>query len=391
MNETIESTRRLEPALRYLSTHPDAKVKAVAVQFKANPTTLWAWLGAHNQGRPHPPKHIIDNCLVAPDPVKKPASTVMVRRPIASAPIAKKISGPDEKLLLWLEGQRVQIKGGANTFLVEVTPPLAASWMTLNMANRKPSKAKIRRFAAAIKEGRWSINGETVKFSATGRLIDGQSRLMACQLAAVPVVLEVRGGLPDVAQQSMDSGEIRTGAHTLEMLGEKYPQILAPAVKLVWQLERGSIQSSSSSQSGSRIKLENGELAPLVERHLGLKASVGWVMTKGAKLDRMIQPSTAAFFHYLFGRADPKRRDAFFVALTEGLGLTKVSPIYHLREQLLSDRAEKVHRVRKLAQLGLFVKAWNAYVHNQRTPALVFDSGEKIPVIAGLLLPAIAA
>src|SRR6185369_5866959 len=116
-------------------------------------------------------------------------------------------------------------------------------------------------------------NGETIKFSISGRLIDGQSRLMACIEAGATVPMEVRGGLPDVAQESMDCGELRKNNHTLEMMGERNAGILAPALKLVWLWETDRL---SGNKFGVSNVLENSAVKPLLQKHTGLKSSVGW-------------------------------------------------------------------------------------------------------------------
>ena len=277
----------------------------------------------------------------------------------------------------------MKITGRVNAFQVEVTPAIAERWLTFNQANRSPSKAKIKRFAASMKSGRWVLNGETVKFSVSGRLLDGQSRLMAVILAGVTVLLEVRAGLPDAVQKSMDIGELRKGTHTLEMMGEKYPAVLAPALKLYWLWERDILGGNKFKQT---TVMENYDLPPMLEKHVAMKASVGWVMGPGAAIAKLLAPSTAAFFHYSFGVIDEQLRDHFFNALAEGEALTKISPIYHLRERLLDDRLKKVASSQKFVHRALIIKAWNMARRGEKATGLRWASGEEFPAIDGAKL-----
>ena len=393
----------LVSALRHLAHNPDKKVSAVAAKFNVPEKKMWEWLGAHNRSKKDLSESLLDRVLAAERsaPATKAVAAAVrsrinkaVRQPGRLAAPPECIVSPAKppaltsELEVWLKAQGLAPASTALTYLVEVTPAIAASWLLLNQGNRNPSKAKIRRFAAAIKAGQWCVNGETIKFSVTGRLLDGQSRLRAIVLAGVPAVLEIRAGLPDVAQQSMDIGETRKGTHTLEMLGEKYPQVLAPALKLVWLQESGRL---GWTQAGKLGILENMAIIPLLERHAELKASVGWVMTTGMKLEALMQSSAAAFFHYVFGRANRTARDAFFSSLATGIGLKETSPVYHLREALLAYRAEGMHRARPIELRGLVIKAWNAFRANERLTSLTFRKGEDFPAIAGLKAPAQAA
>lgn len=391
-----ELTRELEPALRYLAAHPEAKVAAVADKFKKPAVKLWAWLGRYNRSRPKLPAHIIDSALAEP---AKPAASVatMVSRAggktsAAAAPIPRRIAAPGANMEEWLAKQGIEVLARPQCHQVLVSPELAAAWLTLNSGNRKPSKAKIRRFAAAIKAGRWALNGETIKFSASGRLLDGQSRLQAIVLAGAPARLELRGGLPDEAQKSMDIGEARKGAHMLEMLGEKYPTIVAPALKLIFRWENGSIGSNGTGNRrlGENLLLENADIEPTLKRHAGLRASVGWIVSAGYKVATLMPPSEGAFFHYLCGLASAKKRDEFFTALATGLGLTATSPAYHLRERLQANRASAA-KISPRERYALIIKAWNAHLAGDKLNQLGFratgDNREAFPQVAGVKPP----
>ncbi len=328
-------------------------------------------------------------------PAAPPAEKAQTRsKPVREAPSVLKVGvgaiapvklSPEADLGRWLDVQRVKIVEKVSTFVIEVTPELATAWLNFNMANRKPSQTKIRRFVQAIKTQRWTINGESIKFSRTGRLIDGQSRLMAVVEAGLPAILEVRAGLPDVAQESMDSGEIRRGSHTLEMMGETNPGILAPALRQVWLWERGWL---GGYPFGVSRVMENQEIKPLLEKHSGIKQSVGWVVSEGNKIKNLMALSDGAALHYLLGLADSKLRDSFFEALVDGVGLTKVSPVYHLREKLLECRNQAFGSNRdagKVVRAALTIKAWNAARAGQKMTGLIWRKNgplaEKFPVL----------
>ena len=404
-------TVRAEEALRLLAKRR-LPLPYLERRFDLETGSLAQWLEVHNGGRKELTEDTVTRVkmfgakqpvsLKAAPEVKEPEPTEQKRtsaaiteekapeikppakEPALTAPPPNFGEGPGGNLERWMSGEKGKVVGQCTTLLVEVTPALATRWLLLNRANRIPSRSKIRRFAAAMKEKRWPLTGETIKFSISGRLLDGQSRLMAVVLAGVNVVLELRSGLPEAAQKSMDIGEARKGTHTLEMMGEKYPLVLAPALKLIWLLEGGNLGGQKIGQD--RV-LENFLLPQMIEKHGGLKPSVGWVMTTGSNMARMMAPGMTAFFHYIFGKVDPELRDSFFEALLEGVGLTKANPVYHLRERLISDRADGTARIHKFnLHRALMVKAFNATRKSQKVASLSWQPGEDFPEIDGLEL-----
>jgi hypothetical protein len=397
-------TERLLPALEYLISHDGAPIAQAALVFRGKGITradLETWSDHFLRGRKLTPARLYEVKqqvgLLEPGHPSKPAQPPAASQsPAAVASAAAKVAapapvatgtkvGPTSDIGRWLDGQKIPVVGRANTYLVQVTPQIAEAWLAFNQGNRKPSRTKIRRFAAAMARGQWAQNGETVKFSVSGRLLDGQSRLMAIKEAGATVVLELRAGLPDIAQQSMDSGELRSGTHTLEMLGEKYPHVLAPALKMVFLLEQGILGGGALGEKAVRTRVvENAQLAPLLERHAGLKDSVGWVMTEGLSLSNIMQHSVASFFHYVFGTIDAELRDEFFAALLSGLNLTRQSPVYHLRERLLADRAKGLVLARRREHRALIIKAWNFTRGGEKISRLEFAKGDTFPEIAGI-------
>jgi hypothetical protein len=383
-------TARLEPALRSLAKNSTYSLAYLTNRYDLTPGDLAAWLAEFNGGKKELAVATIEAVKVRVIPstatVRRPPSPAeaAVERSEAAGSPAARLIGPTSDVGKWLEAQKVKVIGRVNAFQVEVTPAIATRWLALNQGNRTPSRSKIKRFALAMRMGRWTLNGETVKFSISGRLIDGQSRLMAVQAAAVPVTLEIRAGLPDEAQKSMDIGELRKGTHTLEMMGENHPIVLAPALKLVWLYERGMF---GGNRYGRSHVMENYDVGPMIEKHAGLKASVGWVVSEGHGLSKVMTTPLAAFFHYLFGGIDKELRDHFFDGLSEGIGLTKKSPVYHLRERLLEDRAKRIQGSRKFEHRAMVIKAWNACRVGEAMSGLRHAPGDSFPPVHGCTLP----
>lgn len=87
-----------------------------------------------------------------------------------------------------------------------VTPEMAAEWMKANRMNRAvrdTAKDKVKR---ALVSGRWKFNGQTVTFSKTWRLMDGQHRLLAIIETGIAAEILVWTGIDDDAMDTIDTG-----------------------------------------------------------------------------------------------------------------------------------------------------------------------------------------
>lgn len=117
---------------------------------------------------------------------------------------------------------------------VLVTPDLARRWLERNPGNRRVDPARVATYAAAMQRGAWLANGETVKFSPKGDLLDGQHRLHAVCKAGVSVRIAVAEGVSELARLTLDAGKPRTIADRFRMngVGER-AQVAAAAVVVI--------------------------------------------------------------------------------------------------------------------------------------------------------------
>lgn len=102
-----------------------------------------------------------------------------------------------------------------------VSPELAKHWLdTANTKNRNPIGDHWLEIAIDMEQGRWKFNGECLKFSSDGTLLDGQHRLMACTEANVPFDTDVMFGLDPGVLDTIDTNiKPRTAAHVAQMEG----------------------------------------------------------------------------------------------------------------------------------------------------------------------------
>ena len=236
---------------------------------------------------------------------------------------------------------------------VLITPVLASAWLRRNEANRKLRQRAVAQYVSDIQRGAWKPTGETIKFSTTGRLLDGQHRLAAIVASGVAVRMCVATGLDNSAFDVIDTGRSRTGADVLviEGVGLRESTIVSAAMPLILNYQRGLVPHS-------RTRYPNQELIEAWSTQASIRRSSQFV----AKLPRRVMPiphSKALFLHWAFCQRDIAAADEFIERLFSGEHLGKSEPLYHLRQRLLQLRMEG-QSIADTVMLHAAIKAWNA-------------------------------
>jgi hypothetical protein len=212
--------------------------------------------------------------------------------------------------------------------LISVTPELAAKWLELNDHNRGVVTARVDQYAADMRRGEWRVNGEAIKISADGKILDGQHRLLAVLEADVAIETLVITGLEPEAQETMDQGRARSLADVFKLRGEKYHNPLATATRTlcaVRALRRGRparVPAGADRAQASRTLERNPELRDSVAFAYGFRRP--WMPS-----------SQMGALHFLFATVDREAADDFLTKLRTGEGLGAADAIYVLREQLM--------------------------------------------------------
>lgn len=87
-----------------------------------------------------------------------------------------------------------------------ITPELATKWLQKNEGNRKLREPRAAAWARAILAGKWELTHQAIAFAKNGRLLDGQHRLRAIQIANTAIDAVVAYDVPDKAFKYMDAG-----------------------------------------------------------------------------------------------------------------------------------------------------------------------------------------
>lgn len=261
------------------------------------------------------------------------------------------------------------VPGSPHMETMTITPEMALQWLDANTKNRPVRDSRVKVYAREMKEGRWKLNGEAIKWSSSGRLLDGQHRLYACIEAGVSFQTAVVFGLDEDVFATLDRAGKRTAADNLALLGEAEATILAAAVKKLVQMKRGVLF-----MRGPDAQVGPEEVIETLSQHSDIRRSIPFAR----KVGKLAPPSLVVFLHFLFAQSDRALASWFMGALGSGLGLEATHGVYHLRQRLERNLLTK-EKLPEREVAALMIKAWNAHVKGRKVKTLRWRSAGKHP------------
>jgi hypothetical protein len=242
--------------------------------------------------------------------------------------------------------------------LMTITPSMAEEWLKYSLdnsdvvRNRPVSDSVVESYVKEIEKGAWVLNGETIKLTEDGIVLDGQHRLWAIVYADKPITTWVVKGVDAKAFATIDRGSKRTVGNILAITGESDTNVLAASLNHLFRYRNRTMERSVTRNSQTAQ-----EAMDLLEREPELKDSPvpvrAWFKATG-----VMPLSAAVFLHYILSQKHPRIADEFMEKLGTGIDLSRGDPVRILREKLLLRRTSPRHRLNTKEMLALAFKAW---------------------------------
>lgn len=247
-----------------------------------------------------------------------------------------------------------------------IDPAYAKQALEKNAGNRTISQATVERYAKMMVEEHWLPTGETVKFTADGRLLDGQHRLLAVIHAQRTVAMLVARGVPEASFAVLDTGRARSIADVLGLEGYRHAATLSGIARRSYAYASGLSFSFGADiptlLAFAKAHPRMQEVAKLVDEQVRSRvypkvslATVLFLATDGG--------------HHVAEAA------AFVDGLASGVGLWRGDPRLTLREWRMNHQSN--HRV--LTTDALFsgaARAWNAFAEGRELMKLSKHAGK---------------
>ncbi len=236
--------------------------------------------------------------------------------------------------------------------IVNVTPRWAADLLDHNTHNRAIRWHYVHELAQLMAEGRWAVNGETIKIDTEGTVLDGQHRLHAVVISDTTIRTHFVTGLPSEVFDTIDVGRKRTAGDTLSVDNEKHSNGLAAGLRYL-----DDILSDGAIKHKRRRPFNVREV---LARHPKMRDAVKFAATL-KKRRVFTSPSLAAALYYILATIDGAAAVEFFTKLFTGANLDDRDPIFLLRERLLARRTSHGGHDSPIKIVALVFRAWELW------------------------------
>lgn len=266
------------------------------------------------------------------------------------------------------------IRYGDVTISLElITPDIAKAWLAeYNTRNRRLDPTRVEAMGRDQTEGNWWFIGDAIRFATwNGQqiMIDGQHRCAAVVKSGEPQMYIVVRGLPIEAMEAVDTGKVKTFAHSLAMEvdadGKRMwhdENNLGSITRALVMWDRNVVAGMKAAGGGgsSAGVITKAEQRAYLENHRDeiLDAIRVFRTVKSAATPITISASKVAAAWVLLARKDRAGADLFIVDyLAKGLNITDAdTPQAALRRRLTrTDQYQPTHGEGFL----LILKAWN--------------------------------
>lgn len=270
-----------------------------------------------------------------------------------------------------LEGITVDTAPEAPTLQVGwelIDPDLARTYLDENDANRSLRARVINAYARDMGHGSWMITGETIKFSKTGELLDGQHRLYAIVESGTAQWMLVVRGLEPETKGIIDTGAPRSAADALRLVGvgTSNTMALAAAARLLvlWRTDRLRTMSAGLRHED---RATHGEIIEMVRQEPNLIDAVADAYRDYERTGIPTGPGGMA--RMVLYEIDAKDAEVFFEALsgykTDGSNDPRAVLLYTIRQMRALGQLRKPGEA-----IGMIFTAWNAWRDGQKITSL---------------------
>lgn len=278
------------------------------------------------------------------------ASPLFSKKP--PPPVLVRPASDLDRLSQWVE------RGRQQRFLIEavVTPEMAAWLLSRNAENRVASTPTVETYAAAMRRGEWSLNGQNIIIADTGDLNDGQHRLLAVIDADMPVAMGLQFGVTRESRATLDVGRKRTLGDHLAMAGHINSIALAATVRLAWCYDAGlwSFSQSPSVEQAMDYIARHPTLADYLRPGKRIGSEFG------------ASGSQFSFAGFVCSRVSASVAGELMSRVEDGLGLATANvPAARVRERMLQHLTGKTP-LRRHEAAAIFIKAFNAAMAGRR-------------------------
>lgn len=236
-----------------------------------------------------------------------------------------------------------------------ITPERAKQMLERNVRNRPLRQSHVASLAKDMLARRWKNDGSPVRFSKTGKLLDGQHRLTAISVSGIAAQMVVITGLDDDVFDTIDTGSKRTMGDVLSLQGFANAKLVASIGRMVHAYENTGHPGLMAGKSPSNTEMNEF----ISERPMIIEAA--GVVRSSKFLANMIRGSVPGWLFYEACKIG--QRNVVTEFLNEVSNPTIISfgtTAILFREKLIFNKSSR-DRMTKVTEAAYAVKAYRDY------------------------------
>lgn len=283
----------------------------------------------------------------------------------------KKWGATYEKISLILKN-KIIMETRVYTTVETITPHMAQVYLTHNVSNRKAKEKIIEAYSKEMKEGRWMLNGDSIRFAIDGSLIDGQHRLLACIKSEKPFTTLVTRGLESDSMATIDNGAMRTAGDVFFINGIPNANTVTSLIRKAITLRRRHIAAFAN---GGGARILNSDILDFYNKDADFIKECVKNSNRCYENSRCFKQSMlGAYMYYLVRDLKHKEEEVldFFFQLAD-VKPSEYEVIRLCRKTFMNDAMSQVHMVGKVRQI-LIIKTWNCFIKKNDLKQLRYNN-----------------
>lgn len=267
------------------------------------------------------------------------------------------------------------------TSIEKIGPDEAREYLSSNIENnRKVANTHVLNLALAMQKGQWELNGQGIVISSTGKLIDGQHRMMAVIKSGCHCDFLVIRGVDEDCFKTLGGNKARGPADTLSTYGVSNCNVVAASIR-IYLVYCGALLRNDG-KGGSMNTYILPTHTDVVNEYQSSPEIYGIATKIGQNLKKVTTPTVAssAFVVIVKKGGHPIDKVAEFWKKVENAEMMKgKDPRLVLRDRLFRAKTDKNYKLTSSTAMCLAIKAWNAFILGKEISILKYVDREPVP------------
>lgn len=243
-------------------------------------------------------------------------------------------------------------KDNVKVSVVQMTPEMAENFMQKNSKNRKLDIRYVQAIARDMKNGNWAMNGDAIRMSSTGFLIDGQHRLSACIMSKTAFETLLIENIDESAMITIDGGKRRNYSDHLKIQGYQNASGISTALSFLLMI------AAQVPKVQGQLYFTKADYDAAFEKNEGIVDSVSLAKSTFYRSDALL-----AAIHYIATQSGhAEKADKFLQTWKDGQINYVDDPIVLIRNILLKEQV-KTKKMKVEIKNKLIMLSWQKF-HN---------------------------